>query len=100
MRARVTGVHIGQDFRCHQIAEPHASRPRVLELFPPGHVVKRILERAPDAAELAVTENAQTPAVVDLPVVAGAHRAEPARATLTLIDRKGEPGYGAHSVFV
>ncbi len=56
----------------------------VFRLLVARDAVERILDGGADAAELTVSEHASDPGAAELPVVTGAHGAEPARAALAL----------------
>src|SRR5207248_11255486 len=79
--------------RGHQIANPHTRRPSVLLLNPSGQCVERILNGAPQAAELAIAEDTDHPGRIDLPVIAGTDGSEPSVATLGLMDAEGYARY-------
>src|SRR5262249_33808633 len=89
MRPAITTIDIGQNIRSHQVADPHACGPRILQLERRGPTEDRILNGAPQAAELAVAEDADHPGGVDLPVIASTDGPEPAGAALALADGKG-----------
>ena len=100
MGTAVTAIHIGEDVRGHQIADPHARRPSILHLYRSSYCIERILNGAPQAAELPVAEDTDDPGRINLPVVAGTDRPEPAVSALLLIDAEGHarervPGEGA-----
>src|SRR5258708_876171 len=54
MRTGVTTIHVGQNIRGYQVADPRTNRPRVLQLYRAAHRVKRVFKSALDAAELAI----------------------------------------------
>src|SRR5579871_2372664 len=86
MRAGVTAVDIRENIRGHQIAEPQAGGVVVLILDRASDLRKRVLNGAPQAAELTVAEHTNNPGVVELPIVASTHCTEPAIAALALPD--------------
>jgi hypothetical protein len=86
VRAAVTAVDIRKNVRGDQVTGTYARGPRILHLDPAGDSVERILDVAPQTAELAVSEETDHPARVDLPVIAKTDGAEPAVTTLGLMD--------------
>src|SRR5207237_6457273 len=69
---------------------PHAPRPPSgLCITPSGSLVDRIMNAAPQAAELAIAEDTDHPGRIDLPVIAGTDGSEPSVATLGLMDAEG-----------
>src|SRR5260370_40146033 len=99
MRPGETAVHVGEDVRSHQIAEPRTRRPGVLHLYRSGPICERILNSALEAAKLTVREEAKDPGAVELPIITETDRSEPAVAALTLTDaerhaRSGDPAAG------
>src|SRR3984893_6603674 len=99
MRTGVTAVHVGEDVRSHQIADPRTRRPGVLHLYRSGQICERILNGALEAAKLTVREEAKDPGAVELPIITETARSEPAVAALPLTDaerraRSGDPAAG------
>src|SRR6266481_1836974 len=86
VRAAVTAVDIRKNVRGDQVTDTYARSPRILHLDLGGDLVERILEVAPQAAELAVGKDAGDPAAAELPVIANADGAEPAVTALVLME--------------
>src|SRR5271165_1675476 len=100
MGAGVTAAAVGQNVRRNQVADASTDGPGVLQLFGSGETKERVLDGAPDAAELAVSQNAGNPRGAELPVIAGTNGPEPARAALALGDAQRNVGSRDPNVLV
>src|SRR5579864_4865207 len=95
MGAGPTTVEIREDIRSHEIADASTDGPRILQLLVSYREGELILDRAADAAELAIRKNTCNPRMVELPIVSATNRAIPASPTLPLGDAEGaHPGDG------
>src|ERR1700730_7731596 len=99
MRTGVTAVHVGEDVRSLQIADPRTRPPGVLHFDRSGPICERILNSALEAAKLTVREEAKDPGAVELPIITKTDRSEPAVTALTLTNaerraRSGDPAAG------
>src|SRR6266481_6706192 len=86
VRAAVTAVDIRKNVRGDQVTDTYACGPRILHLDLGGDSVERILEVAPQAAELAVGEDTGDPGAVELPIITETDRTEPAVTALVLME--------------
>src|SRR5215831_18683820 len=100
MRTRVAAIHVGQNTRGNQVAEPDASCPGVLKFLGRADADERVLERTSEAAELTIAKEANNPIAVELPVITETHRSKPAGATLALVDSEGQATDRIHDVLV
>src|SRR6266481_2614672 len=86
VRAAVTAVDIRKNVRGDQVTDTYACGPRILHLDLGGDSVERILDVAPQAAELAVGKDAGDPGAVELPIITETDRTEPAVTALVLME--------------
>src|SRR5262249_19667781 len=86
VRAAVTAVDIGKNVRCDEVTDTHARSPRILHLDLGDDLLERIVDVAPQAADLTVGEETDHPGRANLPVIADTDGAEPAVAALVIVD--------------